>query len=128
MGRRGSRANLVRLSKREVLARRMTATMTAMMALLAATALAPRVAEAQLLTPKEYRAVNVPPSSNGTLPVYTSALLERLLGIDDKKYQFTSIVFLYFSWEDPTAMDKMLAATDAYRNGSGECEFFLRRR
>merc|ERR1711934_1088878 len=76
-GREGSRATLVRcfqtpsrLSKREDLARRMTATMTAMftamMALLAATALAPRVAEAQLLTPKEYHAVNPPPSSNGT--------------------------------------------------------------
>ena len=100
----------------------MTAMLTAMMALLAATALAPRVAEAQLLTPKEYHAVNPPPSSNGTLNVYTSALLERLLGIDDKKYEFTSIVFLYFSWEDPSAMDKMLTSTDAYRNGSGECE------
>ena len=55
-----------------------------MMALLAAMALAPMVA-GQVLTPKEYRTCNVPPSSNDTVDVYTSALLERLIDVDDRK-------------------------------------------
>ncbi|WZN61535.1 ligand-gated ion-channel protein [Chloropicon roscoffensis] len=96
--------------------------MSAMMALLAAMALAPMVA-GQVLTPKEYRTCNVPPSSNDTVDVYTSALLERLIDVDDRKYEFTALLFLYFSWEDPTAMDKMITSTNAYRNGSGDCHF-----
>ena len=86
------------------------------------------------------------------------------------KYEFTALLFLYFSWEDPTAMDKMITvsalavtlrssarssaspdrsgdktrippltlshlllpltlslllsqSTNAYRNGSGDCQF-----
>merc|ERR1711907_91793 len=96
--------------------------MTAMMALLAAMALAPMVA-GQVLTPDEYRTCNVPPSSNDTVDVYTSALLERLIDVNDRAYEFTAILFLYFSWEDPTAMDKMITSTNAYRNGSGDSSF-----
>merc|ERR1711907_621465 len=81
--------------------------MTAMMALLAAMALAPMVA-GQVLTPDEYRTCNVPPSSNDTVDVYTSALLERLIDVNDRAYEFTALLFLYFSWEDPTAMDNMI--------------------
>ena len=54
-----------------------------MMALLAAMALAPMVA-GQVLTPDEYRTCNVPPSSNDTVDVYTSALLERLIDVNDR--------------------------------------------
>lgn len=93
-----------------------------MMALLAAMALAPMVA-GQVLTPDEYRTCNVPPSSNDTVDVYTSALLERLIDVNDRAYEFTALLFLYFSWEDPTAMDKMITSTNAYRNGSGDCQF-----
>ena len=70
-----------------MLARRMTA----MMALLAAMALAPMVA-GQVLTPDEYRTCNVPPSSNDTVDVYTSALLERLIDVNDRK------VSVYDGW------------------------------
>ena len=54
-----------------------------MMALLAAMALAPMVA-GQVLTPDEYRTCNVPPSSNDTVDVYTSALLERFFSHSDQ--------------------------------------------
>lgn len=50
--------------------------------------------------------------------VYVSAMLERLLNIDETNYHFTSLQFLYLSWRDPRALGSMEAATEAYRNGS----------
>jgi len=52
--------------------------------------------------------------------VHVSALLERLLEIDDTTYRFESQMYIYLSWEDPRARQAVLDATTAYRNGSLE--------
>ena len=52
--------------------------------------------------------------------VYVSAMLERLLDVDDKNYRFTNIVYVYLSWTDDRAHDLMMESTRAYRNGTKE--------
>ena len=47
--------------------------------------------------------------------IHVSALVERLLDVDDKEYRFESLIYLYFSWTDPRAY----RAVDA--NGTAEC-------
>ncbi|QDZ23285.1 ligand-gated ion-channel protein [Chloropicon primus] len=55
--------------------------------------------------------------------VYVSAMMERLLEVDDKNYLFENIVYVYLSWEDERAYQQMIDATDSYRNGTlEECE------
>ena len=51
----------------------------------------------------------------GKVDIHVSALVERLLGVDDKEYRFESLMYLYFSWTDPRAH----RAVDA--NGTAEC-------
>ena len=51
----------------------------------------------------------------GKVDIHVSALVERLLGVDDKEYRFESLMYLYFSWTDPRAY----RAVDA--NGTAEC-------
>ena len=79
------------------------------------------VVEAQHLTPLSYQTVNPPTTEGEGLKIYTSSLLERLLKVDDKAYEFNAIMFLYFSWKDTGAREKMEKSTLAYRNGTGEC-------
>ncbi|QDZ21470.1 ligand-gated ion channel [Chloropicon primus] len=54
----------------------------------------------------------------GAKEVHVSAMLERLLAVDDENYQFESILYLYLSWQDGTAWSRMVESTEAFRNGS----------
>jgi hypothetical protein len=93
-----------------------------LLAFLAAVTLNARTVSSQALTPKDYQNVNPPDSAQEEgLNVYVSALLERLLKVDDKDYEFTATMFLYFSWLDPGARQQMEESTIAYRNATGEC-------
>jgi hypothetical protein len=56
----------------------------------------------------------------GPVDLHVSALLERLLSVDDKEYRFEAIIYIYFSWEDPRAFEAMANATNAFRDGTLE--------
>ena len=44
--------------------------------------------------------------------IYVSPMMERLLEVDDKNYRFENVVYLYLSWRDPSAFQKMKDSTD----------------
>jgi len=53
--------------------------------------------------------------------IYVSPMMERLLEVDDKNYRFENVVYLYLSWRDTKAFQKMKDSTDAYRNSTRDC-------
>merc|ERR1712025_681238 len=55
--------------------------------------------------------------------VHVSALMERLLSVDDKEYRFEAIIYIYLSWVAPSAWEAMPNATNAFRDGTlEECQ------
>ncbi|KAI3424750.1 hypothetical protein D9Q98_008139 [Chlorella vulgaris] len=51
-----------------------------------------------------------------TTEIYVSAYLDRLLNVNDKAYQFESIMYFYLSWTDPEARVLMEETTLRMRN------------
>ena len=73
-------------------------------------------AQAQPVSPLRGTPVPSPLEAGlGQVDIHVSALVERLLDVDDKEYRFESLMYLYFSWTDPRAYP----AVDA--NGTAEC-------
>ncbi|WZN60471.1 ligand-gated ion-channel protein [Chloropicon roscoffensis] len=52
--------------------------------------------------------------------VYVSAMLQRLIAVDDKNYRFETLIYLHLSWTDPEAERKVMQATDRFRNSTEE--------
>jgi len=52
--------------------------------------------------------------------VYVSAMMERLLDVDDRHYLFENIVYIYLSWVDSRAYSSMLESSRSFRNGTLE--------
>jgi len=52
--------------------------------------------------------------------VYVSAMMERLLEVDDRNYRFENVVYMYLSWDDADAAQAMREATLAFRNGTSD--------
>jgi hypothetical protein len=44
-------------------------------------------------------------------PVYVSAVLDRLLQVDDQTYEFTASILFYLSWRDPRVKNQIAANT-----------------
>jgi hypothetical protein len=44
-------------------------------------------------------------------PVYVSAVVDRLLQVDDQTYEFTASILFYLSWRDPRVKDQIAANT-----------------
>ena len=53
--------------------------------------------------------------------VYVTALLRRLLEVDETLYRFEADIHLYLTWTDVRAGPNAIASTEAYRAG-GDCE------
>ena len=53
--------------------------------------------------------------------VYVSALLEKLVEVDEVNYRFTAHFVLYLSWKDNRALPSALRSTEMYRNGTRDC-------
>ena len=53
-------------------------------------------------------------------PVYVSAMLQRLIAVDNKNYRFETLIYLHLSWTDPEAERKVMQATDRFRNSTEE--------
>ena len=60
------------------------------------------------------------PDPDEQVDVYVSAMMERLLDVDDVNYRFENKVFVYLSWKDPRAYNSMVDSTKRFRNGSKE--------
>ena len=62
-------------------------------------------------------------NEDGPPSVYVSAMLERLLVVDDKQYRFESVTYVHLSWRDPNAKAAITEATERFRNSStAECK------
>ena len=57
----------------------------------------------------------------GQVDIHVSALMERLLGVDDSNYRFESLLYFYLSWTDPRAYPAVVESTTAVVNGTKEC-------
>jgi hypothetical protein len=44
-------------------------------------------------------------------PVYVSAVVDRLLSVDDQQYEFTASILFYLSWKDPRVKEHIAANT-----------------
>eukprot|EP00884_Botryococcus_braunii_P017545 jgi/Botrbrau1/4474/Bobra.0220s0008.1 len=54
-------------------------------------------------------------------PFFLSVYLDRLLFVDQQNYGFHASMFLFLSWRDPNAFEKVKSATAAYQAGNDSC-------
>ncbi|GAB4823255.1 hypothetical protein N2152v2_010301 [Parachlorella kessleri] len=57
----------------------------------------------------------------GGTTVYVSAVIDRMLAIDDNLYRFEAVVYLYLSWQDPRAEEALINGTAAAEE-AGSCK------
>ena len=84
--------------------------------LLALLLLVPGAVRCQMTQP--FRGQGVAPDE--PVDVHVSALMERLLDVDDRAYRFEAVIYVYLSWIDPRAMNEVIQSTLAFRNGTKE--------
>ncbi|KAI8464918.1 MAG: hypothetical protein J3K34DRAFT_101369 [Monoraphidium minutum] len=93
------------------------------LALLAAVACLPRAAA---YSPNPFQGQGVAPE--GTVTIYYTLLLERVLNINQQEYTFEAMFYMQFTWKDPRALDAInkfsLLQNDKDYNSNRGCTRF----